>query len=219
MSLTDSDYAKVLAWAYAETKDFARAEALLQDDAPWRRAMRKKQAAEGEEPDTPQRDSWEELLLLRIMVAANDTTRAHQLGAKIVEPLELVGGSNFSPLVSPMLMHYNGAVALKAEYEQAVQWLKNEFPEKKDAIDLPYGTHVGPREPVEANPFELVPASRRISDLRLGWRKQSMPRQRGTFATSWPWHARTQASTPRRPTSSRQMPSSLPRPMGLPRRR
>ena len=28
--------AKVLAWAYAQTKDFTRAEKLLQDDADWR---------------------------------------------------------------------------------------------------------------------------------------------------------------------------------------
>ncbi len=150
--------AKVLAWACAETKDFARAEALLQDDAPWRKALAGTMAAQwGETPS-----AHDEMLLLRVMLAAGDKARADEIGAKIVEPLVFTPGSHITP-------YYNGPASLAAEYERAVHWLQNEFPEKKGEIVF-YLRYLGARFedgwPPSMRPHEVMPASQRIAGLR-----------------------------------------------------
>ena len=95
-------------------------------------------------------------------MAANDKVRARQLGATIVKPLVFRSGSH----QGPMLMHYFRAVSLKAEYEQTVRWLQDEFSEKKGEIEWELGASIPALEWSESHPLEYVPASQPIPELR-----------------------------------------------------
>ena len=81
-----------------------------------------------------------------------------------MKPLAFTAGS----YQGPMLMYYCGAVSLKAEYEQAVRWLQDEFPEKKGEIEWKLGTRVAPMQQSASHPPEYVPASQLIREFALG---------------------------------------------------
>ena len=105
---------------------------------------------------------WRQLLLLRVLLIANDNSRAKELGTKIVEPLvEVRMGSYFGSLLS----HYHGPVSLQPQYAQAVQWLREQFPGKVRAIDERLGTRVRTPSRCRAIPYDYLPSSKLIPDL------------------------------------------------------
>ena len=150
--------AKVLAWACALDEGFRPRRSAASGRCPLAEGVGGNDGcAMGKTPS-----AHDEMLLLRVMLAAGDKARAHEIGDKIVEPLVFTPGSHITP-------YYNGPASLAAEYERAVHWLQNEFPEKKGEIVF-YLRYLGARFedgwPPSMRPHEVMPASQRIAGLR-----------------------------------------------------
>ena len=113
------EHRRILACAVRQTKDFARAEKLLKpiDVKDLTPIERLRYGTHG---------VMDDLLTVRVLLLAGQDARARELGARIVEPLRsmrrISGPSNV----------VSGPPSLKDEYARAVQWLIEQFPEKKD---------------------------------------------------------------------------------------
>ena len=81
----------------------------------------------------------DQLIRLRVYLAAGQAEQARELGWKIVEPLAVTPGSYAGPWLA------QGPISLSEEYLLAVRWLVENFPERRREIEHNLGTGRGPK--------------------------------------------------------------------------
>ncbi len=152
---SDVEHRRILAWACTQTKDFARAEKLLEPAEPTGRA------AAGRGGPIGVHGPQDDLLALRVLLLEGKDAQAKQLGAKIVEPLREIGSWN--TIVTTM---HSEPPVLKNEYARAVDWLIEQFPEKKNAIEGGFRVFGLPARIGQTYTYDPVPNSQLMSRLR-----------------------------------------------------